>query len=170
LHEITRFLPGIGAGRTSSPRCHWPEEGYLPALIMAIQLLTDVELGYDRSNTHLPGRKKRMADTDPDVTDSRRPGDAPLRRRDRPRPAYRANPMVMLLLAIVSALGTILLAILIFLAWDDIVAGNFELHGRGKGLGAFAASPVFLVVFVIEFKKALAARRADGLLSRWWVV
>lgn len=107
-----------------------------------------------------------MGDTDPDGTDSRRPSDAPLRRRHRPRPAYRASPIVMLLLAIVSALGTILLGILILEAWDDIVAGTFELHGRGKGLAVFAASPVFLVVFVIEFKKALATRRADGLSSQ----
>ena len=61
MHEITRFLPGIGAGRTSSPRCHWPEEGYLPALIMAIQLLTDVELGYDRSDTHLVAERSEWA-------------------------------------------------------------------------------------------------------------
>ena len=111
-----------------------------------------------------------MGDTDPDGTDSRRPGDAPLRRRDRPRPAYRANPMVMLLLAIASALGTILLGMLIFAAWDDIIAGNLEFHLRGKGLAALVGSPVFLVVFLIEFKKALAARRADGLSRRWWVI
>ena len=67
-------------------------------------------------------------------------------------------------------LGTILLGVLILEAWDDIVAGTFELHGRGKGLGVLAASPVFLVVFVIEFKKALATRRADGLSSQWWVL
>lgn len=78
--------------------------------------------------------------------------------------------MVMLLLAIASALGTILLGILIFYAWDDIVAGNFQLHLRGKGLGALLGSPVFLVVFIIEFKKALAARRADGLVRQWWVL
>jgi uncharacterized membrane protein len=78
--------------------------------------------------------------------------------------------MVMLLLAIVSGLGTILLGILILHAWDDIVAGDFQFHLRGKGLAALVGSPVFLVVFVIEFNKALAARRADGVPSRWWVI
>jgi hypothetical protein len=138
--------------------------------VQAVLLLTDRELGYDRSDTHLAARKKRMGEPDPDSRDSRRPSDAPLRRRDRPRPAYRANPMVMLLLAIVSALGTIVLGILIFHAWDDIVAGNVELHGSRKVLGALVASPFFLSVFVIEFKKALAARRAEGLPNQWWAL
>lgn len=135
-----------------------------------VQLLADTELGYDRSDTHPAARKMRMGDTEPHGTDSRRRSDAPLRRRDRPRPAYRANPTVMLLLAIISALGTILLGILIFHAWDNIVAGTFELHGRGKGLAVLIASPIFLVVFIMEFKKSLAARRADGLPSKWWVL
>ena len=111
-----------------------------------------------------------MGDTEPHGTESRRPSDVPLRRRDRPRPAYRANPTVMLLLAIISALGTIVLGILILHAWDDIVAGTFESHGPRKGLAVLVASPVFLVVFIIEFKKALATRRADGLPSQWWVI
>ena len=133
-------------------------------------LLADAELGYDRSDINLAARKMRMGDTEPHGTEFRQPSDAPPRRRDRPRPAYRANPTVMLLLAIISALGTILLGILIFHAWDDIVAGTFELHGRSKGLAALVASPVFLVVFIFEFKKALATRRADGLPGQWWVL
>ena len=71
---------------------------------------------------------------------------------------------------IASAVGTLLLGILIFLAWDDIIAGNFEWYGRGKGLAVLVASPIFLVVFVIEFRKALEARRSDGLSNQWWVL
>jgi hypothetical protein len=78
--------------------------------------------------------------------------------------------MVMLLLAIASALGTAALGIFIFLAWDDIIAGKFEWHGRGTGFAALVASPLFLMMFVIEFRKALRARRADGLSNQWWVL
>jgi hypothetical protein len=133
-------------------------------------MLADSELGYDRSDTHLAARKMRMRDTDPHGTDLRPPSDATVRRRDRPRTAYRAIPMVMLLLAIASALGTIVLGILIVQGWDDIVAGTFELHGARKVLAVLLASPMFLVVFVIEFRKALAAQRADGLSSQWWTL
>jgi hypothetical protein len=31
-------------------------------------------------------------------------------------------------------------------------------------------SPVFLVVFVIEFRKALAAPATGGLCGQWWVL
>lgn len=78
--------------------------------------------------------------------------------------------MVMLLLAVASALGTIVLGILIAQGWADIVAGTFELHGARMVLAILLASPMFLVVFVVEFRKALAAQRADGLSSQWWTL
>jgi hypothetical protein len=44
------------------------------------------------------------------------------------------------------------------------------LHGARKALAVLLASPMFLVVFVIEFRKALAAQRAAGLSSQWWTL